>query len=453
MKLHLAIPNAIFMGLIVFVPNGFGQSGYLDPAGTFYPQGSGITREAVGFPATEARRPPGSSMPELANALVMETQQIQDNLQYELAGSDIGRQAVYRAMALNDASRTLLGNLPSGDARAISAAFQDVDRAFTAVSQILADYGRDAPRSVNSLDRVQRLTFQMRNRLGFYQPGGPSRPVDRPPAFDARGLADATARLQMEIDRTSRMSNRYFGKEFELAKNAISQMEGLNRFLQGLLTTSVRNEELWQACQQLRLASWDLFDFAARYPIDPQYRQQIVTLKASHDTVCRLVGTDPNGPVYEPGKPPGQGRVVRPPPPDPSIVPAQPGFPPGVRPNPSLRPAYTPISPDFLALLNDTLNQSDAFLSTIETHVNQIHFGHQFQSAARLVRSDLLALNQLVRQASDRSELARLAQGLQQKTDQLASMVQRVTNNRPGPIVNQFRSLQLSIGQIVQSLR
>lgn len=449
MKLQLAISRALFMGLIALVPDGFGQVGYLDPAGTFYPQGPGLGQDTAGFPPNDARRPPGMGMTDLANALVLESQQIQDNIQYELAGSDIGRQAAYRAMALNDASRTMLANLPSGDARVISATFRDVDRAFTALSQILADYGRDAPRSVNSLDRVQRLTFQIRNRLGFYQPGGPGRPVDQPPAFDSRSLADATARLQTDIDRASRMTNRSFGQEFATAKNALSNMEGLNRFLQGLLTTSVRNEELWQACQQLRLASWDLFDFASRNQIDPQLRQQIVTLKGSHDIVCRLIGSDPNGPVYEPGKPPGQGRVVKPPPPDPAI----PALRPVLRPNLPLRPASNPISPDFLALLNDTTNQSDAFLNTIETHVNQINFGHQFQAAARLVRSDLLLLNQQVRQAADRAELARAAQGLQQKTDQLAAMVQRVTNNRPGPIVNQFRSLQLSIGQIVQSLR
>ena len=442
LNLFLAVMAALIGG-----PNA--QAQYNDNAGAFYPGQVVVDAPPPAFPPTG-----GPSLPALVNSLVMESQQAMDNLRYEMAGTDVCLQGEFRGIALINACKQFQNNIQTNDPRLLQVGFTNIDRAFTAFSQLMSPYGQDAARTVNSLDRVQRLTFQIRNRIGSYQPGSPGLPVNSPPAFSPRALADATARLQIAIDQLSRTLARYYQQEYAPARNSANQMEGLNRFLQGLLTSSVRNEEIWQATQQLRLVSWDLFTFAAQYPIDQALRNQIVATKQLHDVVCNLAGSDPNGPIYEPGMPPGKGRIVKQAPPNPAIGPGQPGIPPIVRPiAPPHPPQFFQPTPEFLALLNTTLNQSDTLLKTVELHVNQLNYGHRIQASLRMLRSDLLVLNQIVRQSSSRNEIQRLGSGLLEKTNELAGIVQQYAGGKSGPLIDQLRTLDQSVRQVVQLLR
>jgi hypothetical protein len=434
--------------LVLLIAERQAPAQYNDNAGAFYPGQVIINSQ----PANMAPGG-GPSLSSLANSLVMESQQALDNLRYEMAGTDVCLQGEFRGIALLNACKFFQNNLQTTDARVLQLGFTNIDRAFTAFSQLMSPYGQDASRTVNSLDRIQRLTFQARNRIGSYQPGSPGLPVNAPPAFNPRAMADATARLQIAIDQLSRTLARYYQEEYGPARNSASQMEGLNRFLQGLLTSSVRNDEIWQATQQLRLTSWDLFAFAAQYPIDQALRNQIVSTKQLHDVVCNLAGSDPNGPIFEPGMPPGKGRIVKQAPPNPAIGPGQPGIPPMVRPTPPSPPQFFQPTPEFLALLNNTLNQSDTLLKTIELHVNQLSYGYRLQASLRMLRSDLLALNQQVRQSSNRRELQRFSSGLIEKTNELAGIVQQYSGGKSGPLIDQLRTLDQSIRQVVQLLR
>jgi len=442
-----------FFGKVILLAAGFAllcrpvaRAQYVEDASRFFP--GQVVVNAPGGP------PPGGAqgLPAIANALVLESQQAVDNLRYELAGTDVAFQGEIRAAALINACRQFQNNLRTDDARVLQRNFTAIDRAFTAFSQMLSPYGQDAPRTATSLDRIQRLSFQARNMIGSYQPGGPGLPSNAPPAFNSRAMADATARLQISIDQLSRTLGRYYQQEYGVARNAASQMEGLNRFLQGMLTSSVRNDEIWQATQQLRLASYDLFTFAAQYPIDQQLRNQIVATKIIHDSVCTLAGSDPNGPIYEPGLPPGRGRVVKPAPPNPAIGPAQAAPPPIARPVP-VPPQFFQPSAEFLALLNNTLNQSEVTLKTIELHVNQLNYGYRLQSSVRMLRSDLLALNQRVRQSSNRAELQRFASGLFEKTNELSALVEQYAGGKSGPLIDQLRALDQATRQIVGLIR
>ena len=435
----------LFLAGFLLTAGRTGLAQYSDDAGNFYPGHVVVNAPPV---ATAA---PG--LPALVNALVMESQQALDNLRYELAGTTVGQQGEFRAIALLNACKQFQANLQASDSRLLQLGFTNIDRSFTALSQVLSPYGQDAPRTSNSLDRIQRLTFQARNRIGSYQPGGPGLPVNAPPAFNPRALADATARLQISIDQLSRTLARYYQPENAPARNAASQMEGLNRFLQGLLTSSVRNDEIWQATQQLRLASWDMFAFAAQTPLDQALRSQIVATKQLHDTVCTLAGSDPNGPIFEPGLPPGKGRIVKQAPPNPAIGPGQSVSQPIFRPGPPVPPQFYQPTPEFLGLLNNTLGQSETVLKTIELHVNQLAYGYRMQSSVRMLRSDLLMLNQRVRQSSSRVELQRLGAGLIEKTNELSALVNQYAGGRSGPLIDQLRGLDQSVRQTVSLLR
>jgi hypothetical protein len=106
-----------------------------------------------------------------------------------------------------------------------------------------------------------------------------------------------------------------------------------------------------------------------------------------------------------------------------------------------------------LALLNSTLNQSDTLLKTVELHVNQLNYGYRIQASLRMLRSDLLVLNQLVRQSSSRNEIQRLGAGLTEKTNELAGIVQQYSGGKSGPLIDQLRTLDQSVRQVVQLLR
>jgi hypothetical protein len=154
------------------------QAQYTDNAGAFYPG-----QVVVDAPPAAFAPNAGPSLPALINSLVMESQQAMDNLRYEMAGTDVCLQGEFRGIALINACKQFQNNIQTNDPRLLQKGFTNIDRAFTALSQLVSPYGQDAPRTVNSLDRVQRLTFQIRNRIGSYQPGSPGLPVNAPPAF------------------------------------------------------------------------------------------------------------------------------------------------------------------------------------------------------------------------------------------------------------------------------
>ena len=104
-------------------------------------------------------------------------------------------------------------------------------------------------------------------------------------------------------------------------------------------------------------------------------------------------------------------------------------------------------------MLNTTLNQSDTLLKTVELHVNQLNYGHRIQASLRMLRSDLLVLNQIVRQSSSRNEIQRLGSGLLEKTNDLAGIVQQYAGGKSGPLIDQLRTLDQSVRQVVQLLR
>lgn len=436
---------------LLIAGRGAARAQYPDNAGAFYP---GMNPQGNFAGQVSGTTPvPGPGLPAIVNSMVMESQQALDNLRYEMAGTDVALQGEFRGIALLNACKFFQKNLQANDPRVQQLGFTTIDRAFTSFSQLMSPFGQEAPRTVNSLDRIQRLTFQARNLIGSYQPGGPGLPVNAPPAFNPRALADATARLQISIEQLSRTLARYYQPEYGAARNAVSQMEGLNRFLQGMLTSSVRNDEIWGATQQLRLASWDLFNFAAQFPLDQALRNQVVATKQLHDSVCSLVNSDPNGPIFEPGLPPGKGRIVKQAPPNPAFGPGQPVQSPIVRPSPPVPPQFYQPTPEFLALLNNTLNQSETVLKTVELHVNQLAYGYRLQSSVRMLRSDLLALNQRVRQQSPRVELNRFGAGLIERTNELSALVGQYAAGKSGPLIDQLRSLDQSVRQVVSLLR
>ena len=116
-------------------------------------------------------------------------------------------------------------------------------------------------------------------------------------------------------------------------------------------------------------------------------------------------------------------------------------------------PQFYQPTPEFLGLLNNTLGQSETVLKTIELHVNQLAYGYRMQSSVRMLRSDLLMLNQRVRQSSSRVELQRLGAGLIEKTNELSALVNQYAGGRSGPLIDQLRGLDQSVRQTVSLLR
>ena len=177
----------------------------------------------------------------------------------------------------------------------------------------------------------------------------------------------------------------------------------------------------------------------SRFPVDPATRGAIVLAKQQLDQVCRFLGIDPNSPISDPGSPPNLGKIVRAAPPDPSLSP-QPGFPVQL-PQPPIG-AFPPTgyrpSAEFLALLNTALNQSDVFLRTIESHVNQMVQGYQFQAEARQFRSNLLVLNQRVREGAPRREIEAALNGALRSSRVISTRIGALVGGRGGPVINQF---------------
>jgi len=183
-------------------------------------------------------------------------------------------------------------------------------------------------------------------------------------------------------------------------------------------------------------------------------RNAIVMAKQQLDQVCRFLGIDTNSPIPDPGSPPNSGKIVRAAPPDPSlppqtIFPVQSPQPPiGVFPPTGYRP-----SAEFLGLLNTALKQSDVFLRTIESHVNQVVQGYQFQAEARQFRSSLLVLNQHVREGAPRRDLEMALGGALGSSRAISTRIAALAGGRAGPVINQFRAAEQMVGQLAQLLQ
>ena len=356
--------------------------------------------------------PTAQGLPQLARSLAAEAQQTADNVRYELTGTYTGGQAEMRANALTQAATAFQRTASFGRSPELLQSFTAVDRAYASLADVLGNSAGMTPRTTNAMERVQRLSFQIRNVIGSYGPGAPGLPPNSGPGYNARGLADATSNLQIAAEQAYRALAPDPAPAFREAQVSAQNLVDQNRFFQGMQSSTVRQEELWQMCQQLRLVAWDMCALPSRFPVDPATRGAIITAKQQLDQVCRFLGIEPNSPISDPGSPPNSGKIVRAAPPDPSLTP-QPAFPVQL-PQPPIG-AFPPTgyrpSAEFLAILNTALNQSDVFLRTIESHVNQLAQGHQFQAEARQLRSSLLVLNQRVREGAPRREIEAALEG------------------------------------------
>lgn len=175
-----------------------------DPAASFYPVPADSAQTRPGFgPGSNAVPNSGNELASLTAAYNNETLQLLDNLRYELAGTESALQGEIRARAISAAIRQIQGEVGTGDLRRIGSTMTRVDRAMSSLAALLAPYGQDAQRTTISMDRIQRLTFRMRNLIGMYEPGGSGQPAERPPGIDLRYLAKETANLQFDIDLVS----------------------------------------------------------------------------------------------------------------------------------------------------------------------------------------------------------------------------------------------------------
>ena len=394
-------------------------------------------------------------LPQLARSFAAEAQQTADNVRYELSGTYLGRQAEMRANALAQAASAFQQEAASfGRGPELLQTFTSVDRAYASLAEVLGNSAGMAPRTSNSMERIQRLSFQIRNVIGSYSPGAPGLPPNSGPGYNARGLADATSNLQIAAEQAYRALAPDPAPAFREAQVSAQNLADQNRFFQGMQSSTVRQEELWQMCQQLRLVAWDMCALPSRFPVDPATRGAIVLAKQQLDQVCRFLGIDPNSPISDPGSPPNSGKIVRAAPPDPSLSP-QPGFPVQL-PQPPIG-AFPPTgyrpSAEFLAILNTALNQSDVFLRTIESHVNQMVQGYQFQAEARQFRSNLLVLNQRVREGAPRREIEAALDGALRSSRVISTRIGALVGGRGGPVINQFRAAEQMVGQLSQVLR
>ena len=183
-------------------------------------------------------------------------------------------------------------------------------------------------------------------------------------------------------------------------------------------------------------------------------RAAIVLAKQQLDQVCHFLGIDPNSPISDPGSPPNSGNIVRAAPPDPSRHP-QPGFPVQLPQPPigALPPTGYRPSAEFLAILDTALKQSDVFLRTIESHVNQMVQGYQFQAQARQFRSSLLVLNQRVREGASQRDLEAALGSALRSSRAISTRIAGLVGGRGGPVINQFRAAEQVVGQLAQLLR
>ncbi|MDG3004627.1 hypothetical protein [Paludisphaera mucosa] len=407
-------------------------------------------------------RPDSGSLPRLADSLADEARQAADDVRYELAGSYLANQAGMRAEALARSAASFRDQARRG-APNLQGAFLDVDRAYTALAGVLGGGRVSAPRASNALDRIQRLSYQIRSVIGSYDAGSPGLPPNRDPRWDARGVGAATSNLQIAADRASQMlAGRRDPAGVRASASAASLLEQ-NRYFQGMQTSTARAEDLWQMVQQIRLVAWDLFLYPTIAAVDPPTRDAIVGVRQQLDRLCGFFAIDPRGPIEDPAYPPGSNRIVRPPPPDPAYggpPPIQPPIQPPILPPPGIRPPRPPVGPghgfrpgpEFVSLLNEAIGQLDGYLQTLGAHVNQVKQGRQFQSEAQQLRGALEGLYQRVRDGAPRRELRGALELALRHSDTITAHMNAIVGAAGGPMVAQFRAADQSLRRMNQML-
>ncbi len=192
----LATGLCTFLGFLITQPS-LGQFGVPVPVP---PPTTRIITPPTTPTTTSSIRPPDRSLPQqlpgLANALATEAQQLLDNLRFELYGTLEGGSSEMRAGAVlnaaNQVARTPRG-VPRGEG-AVAGAMPQFDAAFTELNRVIHRSGGNSPRSSASVDRLQKVAFQIRNLIGAY---GPS-PGAHPPWADFR-----QSRSQVSLARSA----------------------------------------------------------------------------------------------------------------------------------------------------------------------------------------------------------------------------------------------------------
>jgi|GEM_PF-4668216 len=377
---------------------------------------------------------PGSfqQLPALANALAAEAQQLLDNLRFELYGTFEGRQLEMRAGAVSNAASLVAQKARIGDAgpAQLPAAMGQFDEAFAELNRMVRTLGGRAPRSAGSIDRLQKLAFQIRNLIGLYGPlpGGPPplggvQPIVIPGLpCSIRSLADATANLRIA-------TNNYTGtvqSTFRPLADSAQMLNNQVRYFQGLQSSAVQFPEIQQACQQLRLSASDINVRIGQLNPPPPVFGAWSSVLDSLNRVTALLNIP--GPLVMPS--PGTGVIVPPP-----------VLPPGPFPGPG-------PGPRFLRLLGQVLAESDGFLEGISANAAAVPGGFQFVADARNLRGALLSLDQQARLGAPRGELLQTMAVAQRFTNAIQRRIARVAKGRIGPNIARFQDLAAMIDQL-----
>lgn len=385
--------------------------------------------------------PPGSvtpqQLPGLANALATEAQQLLDNLRFELYGTLEGRQLEMRAGAVLNAANQVARSAQRGPAGqgAVAGAMQQFDAAFTELNRVIHRSGGNSPRSSASVDRLQKVAFQIRNLIGAYgpSPGGPPPVVGLPPIqipglpCSIRSLTDATANLRIAANNYASFVQTSFRALADSSQSLNEQV----RYFQGLQSAPVRFEELQQSFQQLRLVADDINRLLEQLNPPPPVLQTWLPVVDSLNRVADLLRIP--GRLPPPRVGPGGGVIV------------DPGFPPPVIVDPGPGPA-------FLALLNQTLAESDGFLQGISANASAVPGGFQFVADARNLRASLLTLNQQVRLGARRRELNQTMADAQRSARSINRRINAVARGRIGPNIARFQDLATMLNQLQSML-
>ncbi|AGA27682.1 hypothetical protein [Singulisphaera acidiphila] len=382
------------------------------------------------YPPTGAVTP--QQLPGLANALATEAQQLLDNLRYELYGTFAGRQLEMRAGAVLNAANQVAQNAQLGIAgqAQIAGAMNQFDVAFTELNSVLRSVGGNSPRSSASVDRLQKVAFQIRNMIGAYGPlpGGPPPltgvlPIQIPGLpCSIRSLTDATANLRIATNNYASFVQNAFRTLADSAQSLNEQV----RYFQGLQSAPVQFVELQQSFQQLRLVASDVNTLLGQINPPPQVIQTWAPVLDSLNRVAALLNIPGQLVLPRPGI--GGGVIVNP------------GFPlPGGDPGPG---------PAFLGMLNQALAESDGFLQGISANASAVPGGFQFVADARNLRGSLLNLNQQVRVGARRRDLIQTMAVAQNYANSINRRIAAVARGRIGPNIARFQDLANMLNQL-----
>ncbi|WP_406694957.1 hypothetical protein V5E97_28335 [Singulisphaera sp. Ch08] len=413
-----------------------GQFGNFDP-----PRNHAIDHAPYNPNHNQFYPPPGAvtprQLPGLANSLATEAQQLLDNLRYELYGTFAGRQVEMRAGAVLNAANQVARNAQSGIAEQaqIARSMNQFDLAFTELNSVLRGVGGNSPRSSASVDRLQKVAFQISNLIGAYGPlpGGPPpligvQPIQIPGLpCSVRSLTDATANLRIA-------TNNYAGfvqNSFRALADSAQSLNEQVRYFQGLQNARIRFEELQQSFQQLRLVASDINTLLGQTNPPPTVIQTWVPVIDSLNRVATLLNVP--GQLMPPRPGIGGGVIVNP------------GFPPPPGGDPGPGPA-------FLALINQALAESDGFLQGVSANASTVPGGFQFVADARNLRGSLLNLNQQVRAGARRRDLAQTLAVAQSYANSINRRIAAVARGRVGPNIARFQDLANMLDQLQEML-